>query len=122
MISIRQTIGILLALIAVASLYDVSRGLMFLMRSGSPIMGELQDPAVMLRLASGILAAIGGGMNAMGVKGGAWLAMIGAILGAALTGLLQAMSGDPMMVRQVGIYAIPVLILAIAAAVIKRAR
>ncbi|MBK8197540.1 MAG: hypothetical protein IPK75_04150 [Acidobacteria bacterium] len=89
---IRRIIAALLAAIALWLLWQGVSAVQLLVSRGSPLDDALlQPPTSLWRIAAAALALIGGALAALNLKGGGWLAMIGAILFAALAGAMAGM-------------------------------
>ena len=89
---IRRIAAGLLALIAAWLLWQGVSAVTLIVGRGSPLDDALlQPPTSLWRIVATGLALVGGGLAALSIRGGAWLGMAGAILFAALPGVMAAM-------------------------------
>ncbi|MEX1250419.1 MAG: hypothetical protein WEA77_04400 [Hyphomonas sp.] len=92
---IRKIAAVVLALLAAWLFWQGFSAVQMIVSRGSPLDDALlQPPTSLWRLIASALAVIGGGMAALNIKGGGWLAMLGAILFAALAGVMAGMGTD----------------------------
>jgi hypothetical protein len=92
---IRQLAGAALALIAAWLLWQGVHGVQVIVSRGSPLGDALLNPPTSLwRIVAASLAVAGGALAAMKLPGGAFAGMTGAVLFAALGGLMAAMGTD----------------------------
>lgn len=118
---IRRLAGVALALIAAWLFWQGLSAVLMITSRGSPLDDALlQPPTSLWRLVATGLALIGGGLAALNVKGGGWLAMIGAILFAALPGAMAAMGTDSSLWMDEVVSGGVMLVLAGALAFVKR--
>lgn len=92
---IRRIAAVLLALLAAWLFWQGFSAVQLIVSRGSPLDDALlQPPTSLWRLVASGCALAGGILAALNIKGGGWLAMIGAILFAALGGAMAAMGTD----------------------------
>lgn len=92
---IRRIAAGLLALIAAWLLWQGVSAVMLIVSRGSPLDDALlQPPTSLWRIVATGLVLAGGLLAAFNIKGGAWTAMIGAVLFAALPGVMAGMGGS----------------------------
>jgi len=122
MISIRQIIGVLLALAAIIFLIQTIRPAAMYISRGGPVGETLLDPIYLLRFIGGGLGLVGGLLAALKKPGGVWAALIGSILLIIPVVLMIVGDLDQMLWMQIAVYAVPMLILALGLAFTKRAQ
>ncbi len=89
---IRRIAAGLLALIAAWLLWQGVSAVMLIVSRGSPLDDALlQPPTSLWRIVAAGLALVGGALAALNIRGGAWLALPGALLFAAMPAILAGM-------------------------------
>ena len=92
---IRRIAGGLLALIAAWLLWQGVSAVQLIVSRGSPLDDALlQPPTSLWRIVAAGLALAGGVMAALNLKGGSWPAMTGAVLFAAMAGVMAGMGAS----------------------------
>ena len=118
---IRRLAGGALALIALFLLWQGVSAVQLIVSRGSPLDDALlQPPTSLWRIVAAGLAALGGVLAALNIKGGGWFAVPGAILFAALPGAMAAMGTDSSLWMDEVISGGVMLVLAGALAFVKR--
>jgi len=118
---IRRIAATALALIAAWLFWQGFSAVQIIVSRGSPLDDALlQPPTSLWRLVASGLAVIGGALAALNVRGGGWLAMIGAILFAALAGVMAAMGTDQSLWMDEAISGGVLIALALVLAFVKR--
>jgi len=89
---IRKLAAGALALLAAWLFWQGISAVQMIVSRGSPL-GDalLQPPTSLWRIAASGLALVGGGLAVFNIRGGGWLAMTGAVLFAALAGVMAGM-------------------------------
>jgi hypothetical protein len=92
---IRRIAAAALAILAAWLFWEGLSAVLIIVSRGSPVDDALlQPPTSLWRLVAAGLAVIGGLLAALNVRGGAWIAMTGAVLFAALAGVMAGMGSD----------------------------
>jgi len=118
---IRRIAAIALALLAAWLFWQGFSAVQIIVSRGSPLDDALlQPPTSLWRLVASGLALIGAVLAALKLKGGGWLAMIGAVLFAALAGAMAAMGTDRSLWRDEAISGSILFLLALVLALTKR--
>jgi hypothetical protein len=118
---IRRIAAIALALLAAWLFWQGFSAVQIIVSRGSPLDDALlQPPTSLWRLVASGLTLIGAVLAALNLKGGGWLAMIGAVLFAALGGAMAAMGTDQSLWRDEAIFGSILFLLALALALMKR--
>lgn len=92
---IRRIAAAALALLAAWLFWQGLSAVLIITSRGSPLDDALlQPPTSLWRLVSTGLTVLGGVLAALNLRGGSWLSMIGAILFAALAGIMAGMGSD----------------------------
>jgi len=118
---IRRIAAIALALLAAWLFWQGFSAVQIIVSRGSPLDDALlQPPTSLWRLVASGLAVIGGVLAALNVKGGGWLAMIGAILFAALAGAMAGLGTDSSLWMDEAISGGVLIALALGLALVKR--
>ncbi len=118
---IRKIAAIALALLAAWLFWQGFAAVQMIVSRGSPLDDALlQPPTSLWRLVASGLALLGGVLAAFNIKGGGWLAMIGAILFAALAVVMASMGTDSSLWMDEAITGALMIALAAALAFFKR--
>jgi hypothetical protein len=118
---IRRVAAIVLALLAAWLFWQGLAGVQIIVSRGSPLDDALlQPPTSLWRLVASGLALSGAVLAALNLKGGGWLAMTGAVLFAALAGVMAAMGTDQSLWLDEAIFGGILVLLALALALMKR--
>ncbi|MBA3068842.1 MAG: hypothetical protein FP825_10205 [Hyphomonas sp.] len=92
---IRRIAAAALALLAAWLFWEGLSAVLIIVSRGSPVDDALlQPPTSLWRLVAAGLAVVGGLLAALNLRGGAWIAMMGAVLFAALAGVMAGMGSD----------------------------
>ena len=119
---IRKLAAGALALLAAWLFWQGISAVQIIVSRGSPLDDALlQPPTSLWRIASSGIALAGGVLAVLNIKGGGWLAMIGAILFAALAGVMAGTGADSRMWMDEAVTGVILIALAGLLAVFKRA-
>lgn len=119
---IRRLLGAATLVLAGWLLWQGVSAVQLIVSRGSPLDDALlQPPTSLWRIAASGLALAGGALAAANIKGGGWLAMIGAILFAALAGVMAAMGTASRLWMDEAISGGILIVLALGLAFVKRA-
>ncbi len=119
---IRRIAAAALTLLAAWLFWQGLSAVLIITSRGSPLDDALlQPPTSLWRLVSTGAALLGGFLAALNLRGGAWLSMTGAILFAALGGLMAGMGSDSSLWMDELIFGAILIALAGVLAFVKRA-